>query len=86
MCGGVLRPAGGLRRHFGTPFGTALEPLSGFKPSVPVVFSSLFPTDNAEFEELREKCADVLCFLQHLSLVPVSRGAHVPTPRMRQFV
>ena len=35
----------------------ALEPLSGFKPSVPVVFSSLFPTDNAEFEELRESLA-----------------------------
>ena len=35
----------------------ALEPLFGFKPSVPVVFSSLFPTDNAEFEELRESLA-----------------------------
>ena len=35
----------------------ALDPLSGFKPSVPVVFSSLFPTDNAEFEELRESLA-----------------------------
>ena len=35
----------------------ALAPLSGFKPSVPVVFSSLFPTDNAEFEELRESLA-----------------------------
>jgi GTP-binding protein LepA len=35
----------------------ALEPLSGFKPSVPVVFSSLFPTDNAEFEELRQSLA-----------------------------
>jgi GTP-binding protein LepA len=35
----------------------ALEPLSGFKPSVPVVFSSLFPADNAEFEELRESLA-----------------------------
>ena len=33
------------------------EPLSGFKPSVPVVFSSLFPTDTAEFEELRESLA-----------------------------
>ncbi len=33
------------------------EPLSGFKPSVPVVFSSLFPTDAAEFEELRESLA-----------------------------
>ena len=32
----------------------AKEPLSGFKPSVPVVFSSLFPTDNADFEELRD--------------------------------
>ena len=33
------------------------EPLSGFKPSVPVVFSSLFPTDAAEFEELRDSLA-----------------------------
>ncbi|MBT7955482.1 MAG: elongation factor 4, partial [Rhodospirillaceae bacterium] len=33
------------------------EPLAGFKPSVPVVFSSLFPTDAAEFEELRESLA-----------------------------
>ena len=35
----------------------ATEPLSGFKPSVPVVFSSLFPTDNADFEDLRESLA-----------------------------
>ena len=33
------------------------DPLSGFKPSIPVVFSSLFPTDNAEFEVLRESLA-----------------------------
>jgi GTP-binding protein LepA len=33
------------------------EPLAGFKPSVPVVFSSLFPTDAAEFEELRDSLA-----------------------------
>ena len=32
----------------------ATEPLSGFKPSVPVVFSSLFPVDAAAFEELRD--------------------------------
>ena len=31
-----------------------LEPLVGFKPSVPVVFCGLFPTDAAEFETLRE--------------------------------
>lgn len=30
------------------------EPLPGFKPSVPVVFSSLFPVDTAAFEELRD--------------------------------
>ena len=33
---------------------SALEPLSGFKPSVPVVFCGLFPVDSAEFENLRE--------------------------------
>lgn len=33
------------------------EPLTGFKPSVPVVFSSLFPTDAAAFEELRDSLA-----------------------------
>jgi GTP-binding protein LepA len=33
---------------------SALEALSGFKPSVPVVFCGLFPADAAEFEVLRE--------------------------------
>jgi len=32
----------------------AAEPLPGFKPSVPVVFCGLFPTDAADFERLRE--------------------------------
>jgi GTP-binding protein LepA len=32
----------------------ATELLPGFKPSVPVVFCGLFPTDAAEFEHLRE--------------------------------
>jgi len=32
----------------------AAEPLPGFKPSVPVVFSSLYPADTAEYEDLRE--------------------------------
>jgi len=32
----------------------AEKPLSGFKPSVPVVFCGLFPVDAAEFEHLRE--------------------------------
>lgn len=32
----------------------AATPLPGFKPSVPVVFCGLFPTDAAEFEHLRE--------------------------------
>ena len=32
----------------------AAEPLPGFKPSVPVVFSGLFPADSGEFEDLRE--------------------------------
>jgi GTP-binding protein LepA len=35
----------------------ASEPLPGFKPSVPVVFCGLFPTDAAEFEQLRESLA-----------------------------
>ncbi len=30
------------------------EPLSGFKPSQPVVFCGLFPVDNGEFEGLRD--------------------------------
>jgi GTP-binding protein LepA len=30
------------------------EPLPGFKPSVPMVFCSLFPADASEFEKLRE--------------------------------
>ena len=32
----------------------ATEPLPGFQPSIPVVFSSLFPVDAADFEDLRE--------------------------------
>ena len=32
----------------------ATEALAGFKPSIPVVFCGLFPTDAAEFEHLRE--------------------------------
>ncbi|MDX2221183.1 MAG: translation elongation factor 4 [Rhodospirillaceae bacterium] len=33
------------------------EPLPGFKPSVPVVFCGLFPTDSSQFEVLRESLA-----------------------------
>ncbi len=36
---------------------SALAPLAGFKPSVPVVFCGLFPADAAEFEQLRESLA-----------------------------
>jgi len=35
----------------------AAEPLAGFKPSVPVVFCSLFPSDANDFEDLRESLA-----------------------------
>ncbi len=35
----------------------ATEPLPGFKPSVPVVFCGLFPTDAADFERLRDSLA-----------------------------
>ncbi|MCC6471778.1 MAG: elongation factor 4 [Alphaproteobacteria bacterium] len=35
----------------------AAEPLPGFKPSVPVVFCGLFPTDAAQYENLRESLA-----------------------------
>jgi GTP-binding protein LepA len=34
-----------------------LEPLPGFKPSVPVVFCGLFPADAADFEVLKESLA-----------------------------
>lgn len=33
------------------------EPLKGFKPSIPVVFCGLFPTDASEYEDLREALA-----------------------------
>lgn len=33
------------------------EPLTGFKPSIPVVFCGLFPTDASEYEYLREALA-----------------------------
>jgi GTP-binding protein LepA len=35
----------------------AAEPLPGFKPSIPVVFCGLFPTDSSQFELLRESLA-----------------------------
>ena len=35
----------------------AAAPLAGFKPSVPVVFCSLFPIDASEFEKLRDSLA-----------------------------
>jgi GTP-binding protein LepA len=35
----------------------AAAPLPGFKPSVPVVFCGLFPTDPADYENLRESLA-----------------------------
>ena len=31
-----------------------LEPFPGFKPSIPMVFCSLFPADSSEFEKLRD--------------------------------
>jgi GTP-binding protein LepA len=33
------------------------EPFPGFKPSIPMVFCSLFPIDSSEFEKLRESLA-----------------------------
>lgn len=33
------------------------EPLKGFKPSIPMVFCSLFPIDNGEYEKLRDSLA-----------------------------
>ena len=35
----------------------APEPLEGFKPNLPVVFCGLYPTDSAEFEQLRTSLA-----------------------------
>ncbi|MHA1572326.1 MAG: GTP-binding protein, partial [Alphaproteobacteria bacterium] len=36
---------------------SATAPLAGFKPSVPVVFCSLFPADAADYEALRDSLA-----------------------------
>jgi len=35
----------------------AAEPLSGFKPSIPVVWCGLFPVDAADYEDLRDSLA-----------------------------
>ena len=35
-------------------FADAVTPLTGFKPSIPMVFCSLFPVDSSEFEKLRD--------------------------------
>ena len=42
------------RRHHHRRQAPADEALPGFKPSVPVVFCGLFPTDAADFEHLRD--------------------------------
>lgn len=34
-----------------------LEPLPGFKPSIPVVFCSIFPTDSSQYEALKDALA-----------------------------
>jgi len=36
---------------------TATEPLEGFKPSVPVVFSSMFPVDASDYPQLKDAVA-----------------------------
>ena len=35
-------------------FADKMTPLTGFKPSIPMVFCSLFPIDSSEFEKLRD--------------------------------
>ena len=35
-------------------FADTVTPLAGFKPSIPMVFCSLFPVDSSEFEKLRD--------------------------------
>jgi GTP-binding protein LepA len=40
-----------------TEKGGCLEPLKGFKPSVPVVFCGMFPSDASEFDVLKESLA-----------------------------
>ncbi|MFA7276166.1 MAG: translation elongation factor 4 [Pseudobdellovibrionaceae bacterium] len=35
-------------------FADSVKPLPGFKPSIPMVFCSLFPVDSSEFEKLRD--------------------------------
>ncbi len=35
------------------------EPLAGFKPSIPMVFCSLFPADASDFEKLRESLGKI---------------------------
>ncbi len=53
----------------------AAEPLPGFKPSVPVVFCSLFPLDSTDYERLRDSLAKLRLNDSSFSYEPETSGA-----------
>lgn len=53
----------------------AIEPLAGFKPSIPVVFCGLFPAESDDFENLRESLAKLRLNDASFSFEPESSAA-----------
>ena len=53
----------------------AMEPLAGFKPSIPVVFCGLFPAESSDFETLRDSLGKLRLNDASFSFEPESSAA-----------
>ena len=62
------------------------EPLAGYKEPKPMVFSGLYPTDNSDFENLREalgKLQSAFGGLDQTTAAQLSKARDLP-PQLRQ--